>query len=71
MLTKIFNKGNSHLLPVGAQIYTATMEISVTVPKDPGNRSISRSSSTILGQILKGLYTLLQGHWLNTYSLYS
>jgi hypothetical protein len=56
---KDVRKGNTHPLLVGVQMCAATMEISVAVHQEAGWRSTSRSSYTILGHTLKGLYILL------------
>lgn len=52
--------GRGHLLVlVGLETGAATMKISVAVPQIAGNRPTTGSSYVTLGQVPKGLYTLL------------
>jgi hypothetical protein len=44
MLTRMSGKGNTHSLLGAQRACTATIEISVTVSQEAGNRSTSRSS---------------------------
>lgn len=65
MLAQIWSKGNTHILLAGVQVHRATVEISVALSQEDGNRSTSRASYTALGHIPKGCFTLTQGHLLN------
>lgn len=53
-----------HPLWVGVQTCTPTMEISVSIPQKPGDRSASNSSYITFGHILKGLCIILKRHLL-------
>ena len=57
-------KRNIYSLLVGMQSCTDTMEISIVVPQEAGNRSTSRFSYITLGHIVKGFYMLLQRYLL-------
>lgn len=52
--------------PIGSgSVNTATMEISVSLPQEPEDSSVSTSSITTVGNIPKGLSILQQRHLLN------
>jgi hypothetical protein len=51
-------KGNIHLLLMGVQVYTATVDISVVVPQEEENLSTIRYTYDILGNIPKEQFTL-------------
>lgn len=58
MLTRMWCKGNTYPFLVGAKPCAATVEISLVVPQENGNKSISRSSYTIFRDRPKGLFIL-------------
>lgn len=64
MLVWMWSKGNIHLLLLGMQTYTATMEISWAVPYEDTNMSTSISNSIficiVLGHIPKGYLIISQ-----------
>ena len=64
MVRKMWDKENAPLSLEESQRCTATIEISAVVPQESGNRSTSRCSCTTLDLVPKGLYILLQRHWL-------
>lgn len=65
MLVKLWGNRNTHPLLVEVQTFTVTIEISVVVPEEAGNRFNSRPSYTSHAAVPKGFYILLQSHLLN------
>lgn len=60
MLMRTQGKGNSDILVVEVQTGTVTVEISLAIPEETGNKSASRISYIHHAHIFKGLYILLQ-----------
>lgn len=57
MLVKMWNKGNTHPLPVRVQTCVDIMEISLAILQENGNPSTLSSSYTTLGHITKSCPT--------------
>ena len=68
---EIVVEGKTHLLMVGVKTCPDYMEISLVVPWEASCRSTSISNYRLLGYIHKGLYILLQSHFLKNVPCYS
>lgn len=62
MLVNMESRGNTHPLLVGLQSWTASVEMSVAVLQENGNRFTSRSSYITLGHIPKWHFVLSWRH---------
>lgn len=60
MLARMWGKGNTCSLLVGLQAWTTSVEVTVVVPLEVGDRSTSRSSYTALGNVPKGLHPAIE-----------